>query len=70
MERSGPPRPTPIPSSPQPRPRPTSLAAIVRGRTQAVGRVTEQTVPSVPHLFYAELGVVMVTVLICVAPWP
>jgi hypothetical protein len=43
------------------------LAAIVRGRTQAVGRGPEQTVPSVPHLFYAELGVLMVTVLICVA---
>ena len=43
------------------------LAAIVRGRTPAVGRGPEQTVPSVPHLFYAELGVLMVTVLICVA---
>lgn len=43
------------------------LAAIVRGRTAAVGRGPEQTVPSMPHLFYAEMGVLMVTVLICVA---
>ena len=43
------------------------LAAIVRGRTPAVGRGPENTVPSMPHLFYAELGVLMVTVLICVA---
>lgn len=43
------------------------LAAIVRGRTAAVGRGPEQTVPSMPHLFYAELGVLMLTVLVCVA---
>src|SRR3990172_9012608 len=43
------------------------LAAIVRGRTEAVGRGPENTVPSMPHLFYAELGVLMVTVLICLA---
>ena len=42
------------------------LAAIVRGRTPAVGRGPENTVPSMPHLFYAELGVLMVTVLVCV----
>jgi quinol-cytochrome oxidoreductase complex cytochrome b subunit len=42
------------------------LAAIVRGRTAAVGRGPEQTVPTMPHLFYPELGVLMVTVLICV----
>ena len=42
------------------------LAAIVRGRTEAVGRGPENTVPSMPHLLYAELGVVMVTVLVCV----
>ncbi len=41
------------------------LAAIVRGRTEAVGRGPENTVPSMPHLLYAELGVVMVTVLVC-----
>ena len=43
------------------------LAAIVRGRTPAVGRGPENTVPSMPHLFYAELGVFMLTVLVCVA---
>jgi quinol-cytochrome oxidoreductase complex cytochrome b subunit len=43
------------------------LAAIVRGRTPAVGRGPENTIPSMPHLFYAELGVLMVTILLCVA---
>lgn len=43
------------------------LAAIVRGRTEAVGRGPENTVPSMPHLFYAELGVLMATVFICLA---
>jgi quinol-cytochrome oxidoreductase complex cytochrome b subunit len=43
------------------------LAAIVRGRTEAVGRGPENTVPSMPHLFYAELGALMVTVLVCLA---
>ena len=42
------------------------LAAIVRGRTSNVGRGPENTVPSMPHLFYAELGVLMVTLLLCV----
>jgi len=41
------------------------LAAIVRGRTPAVGRGPENTVPSMPHLFYAELGVFMLTLLLC-----
>ena len=41
------------------------LAAIVRGRTPAVGHGPENTVPSMPHLFYAELAVFMLTVLIC-----
>lgn len=41
------------------------LAALVRGRTSAVGRGPENTVPSMPHLFYAELAVLMLTVLIC-----
>ncbi len=39
------------------------LAAIIRGRSSAVGRGPENTVPSMPHLFYAELGVFMLTVL-------
>ncbi|MCC6586550.1 MAG: cytochrome b N-terminal domain-containing protein [Bryobacterales bacterium] len=43
------------------------LAAIVKGRTSAVGRGPENTVPSMPHLFYAELGVLMVTLFACVA---
>jgi quinol-cytochrome oxidoreductase complex cytochrome b subunit len=43
------------------------LAAIVRGKTPAVGHGPEETVPSMPHLFYAELAVLMVTVFICVA---
>jgi quinol-cytochrome oxidoreductase complex cytochrome b subunit len=43
------------------------LAAIVRGRTPAVGRGPERTLPAMPHLFYAELGVFMLTVLVCLA---
>lgn len=43
------------------------LAAIVRGRTDAVRRGPENTVPSMPHLLHAELGVLMVTVFICLA---
>ncbi|GAB6165917.1 hypothetical protein JCM19992_19170 [Thermostilla marina] len=43
------------------------LAAVVRGRTPAVGTGPENTLPSMPHLFYAELAVLMLTMLICVA---
>ncbi len=43
------------------------LAAIVRGRTPAVGIGPEQTVPSMPHLLYAEAGVFMLTTFICLA---
>jgi len=43
------------------------LAAIVRGRTPLVGEGPENTVPAMPHLFYAEAGVFMLTLLICVA---
>jgi quinol-cytochrome oxidoreductase complex cytochrome b subunit len=43
------------------------LAAIVRGKTPVVGRGPENTVPSMPHLFYAELGVLMLTTFICIA---
>jgi len=43
------------------------LAAVVKGTSPAVGRAPENTVPSMPHLFYAELGVLMVTVLVCLA---
>jgi quinol-cytochrome oxidoreductase complex cytochrome b subunit len=41
------------------------LAAIVRGGSPAVGRGPENTVPSMPHLFYAEAGVLMLTLLVC-----
>ena len=44
-----------------------SLAAIVRGSSPAVDRAPERTVPSLPHLFYAEAGVFMLTLLVCVA---
>ena len=43
------------------------LAAIVRGRTPAVGRGPEKTLPVMPHLFYAEAGVFMLTTFICLA---
>jgi len=43
------------------------LAAIVRGRATATGRGPENTVPSMPHLLYGELAVVMLTVLACLA---
>lgn len=43
------------------------LAALVRGQTPAVGRGPENTVPSMPHLFYAELGVLMLTVAVSLA---
>ena len=43
------------------------LAAIVKGRTPAVGVGPENTVPSMPHLFYAELGVMMLTIFVCTA---
>jgi cytochrome b-561 len=43
------------------------LACIVRGKTPAVGDGPEQTIPSMPHLMYAEMGVFMLTVFICVA---
>ncbi len=41
------------------------LAALVRGRSPAVGRGPEATLPSMPHLFYAEAAVFMLTVLAC-----
>ena len=42
------------------------LAAVVRGRTAEVGNGPENTVPAMPHLFYAEAAVFMFTVLVCV----
>jgi quinol-cytochrome oxidoreductase complex cytochrome b subunit len=43
------------------------LAAVVKGRTPVVDGGPEQTVPSMPHLFYAELGVTMLTLFVCTA---
>ncbi|MFV0389662.1 MAG: cytochrome b N-terminal domain-containing protein [Pyrinomonadaceae bacterium] len=43
------------------------LAAVVKGKTSAVGKGPEHTVPSMPHLFYSELAALMLTVLICLA---
>lgn len=44
-----------------------SLAALVKGKTPAVGRGPEGTVPSMPHLVYAEVAVLMLTCFVCVA---
>lgn len=43
-----------------------SLAAIVKGRTPAVGDGPEHTLPSMPHLLYGEAAVFMLTVAIAV----
>jgi quinol-cytochrome oxidoreductase complex cytochrome b subunit len=43
------------------------LAAIVRGRTPQVGRGPEKTLPAMPHLFYAEAAVLMLTIFISLA---
>ena len=43
------------------------LAAIVRGRSPAVDRGPENTLPALPHLFYAEAGAFMLSILICLA---
>jgi quinol-cytochrome oxidoreductase complex cytochrome b subunit len=43
------------------------LAALVRGRSPVVGRGPENSVPSMPHLFYAEMGVLMLTIAVCLA---
>ena len=43
------------------------LAALVRGRTPVVNQGPEYTVPSMPHLFYAEMGVTMLVVFLCLA---
>jgi quinol-cytochrome oxidoreductase complex cytochrome b subunit len=61
----GPPPPETYPVFTQAPQRTYHLAAIVRGRTPAVGNGPENTVPSMPHLFYAELGVLMLTVFLC-----
>ena len=66
-ERLGPPGPDTYPVFTEAPTRTYHLAAIVRGRSEAVDHRPENTVPSMPHLFYAEAGVLMVTVLICLA---
>ena len=43
------------------------ILGVNRGKTPAVGDGPEQTIPSMPHLMYAEMGVFMLTVFICVA---
>ena len=43
------------------------LAAVVRGTSPAVGRAPERTLPALPHLFYGEAAVFMLTVLMCLA---
>jgi quinol-cytochrome oxidoreductase complex cytochrome b subunit len=40
------------------------LAALVSGRSPAVGRGPEKTVPAMPHVFYAEAAVAMLTMLV------
>ena len=42
------------------------LVALVKGKTPAVGKGPENTLPSMPHLFYGELAVFMLTTLMCV----
>jgi quinol-cytochrome oxidoreductase complex cytochrome b subunit len=41
------------------------LAMVVPGKSANVGRSPENTIPSMPHLMYAELAVLMVTIFIC-----
>jgi quinol-cytochrome oxidoreductase complex cytochrome b subunit len=43
-----------------------SMAAIVKGRTPAVGDGPEQTLPSMPHLMFGEAAVFMLTIALCV----
>ena len=65
--RLGPPDPETYPVFTQQPAKTYHLAAIVRGRTPQVARGPEQTLPSMPHLFYAELGVLMLSLLVCLA---
>jgi quinol-cytochrome oxidoreductase complex cytochrome b subunit len=43
-----------------------SLAALVKGKTPAVGKGPESTLPSMPHLMYAEAAVLMLAAFACV----
>ncbi len=66
-KRLGPPPPDTYPVFTEEPAKTYHLAAIVRGKTSAVGVGPEQTVPSMPHLLYAEAGVLMLTTFICLA---
>jgi quinol-cytochrome oxidoreductase complex cytochrome b subunit len=66
-ERLGPPDPETYPVFTQQPTKTYHLAALVRGRTPQVARGPEHTLPSMPHLFYAELGVLMLSLFLCLA---
>jgi len=66
-QRLGPPHPATYPVFTEAPQKTYHLAAIVRGRTPAVGNGPEGTVPAMPHLLYAELALFMLTVGICLA---
>jgi quinol-cytochrome oxidoreductase complex cytochrome b subunit len=64
-QRLGPPSPATFPVFTEQPQKTYQLAALVRGRSAAVNRGPENTVPALPHLFYAEVGVFMLTVAVC-----
>lgn len=64
--RLGPPREPVYPVFTQDPHKTYSLAAIVRGQTPQVARGPENTLPSMPHLLYAELAVFMLATFCCV----
>ncbi len=65
--RLGPQHPETFPVFTQEPKKTYQLAALVRGRTSAVNNGPENTLPTIPHLFYAEVGVFMLTCAICLA---
>jgi quinol-cytochrome oxidoreductase complex cytochrome b subunit len=65
--RLGPPPAATLPVFTQAPQKTYSLAALVKGRTPAVGRGPEGTLPAMPHLMYAEAAALMLTVFACVA---
>jgi cytochrome b-561 len=65
--RLGPPPPGTYPVFTEAPRKTYQLAAVVRGRTPATGNGPENTLPAVPHLFFAEAAVFMLTTLVCVA---
>jgi quinol-cytochrome oxidoreductase complex cytochrome b subunit len=66
-ERLGPPEGATYPVFTEAPAKTYHLAAIVKGTSPAVNRGPENTVPSMPHLFYAELAVLMLITFVCVA---